>query len=220
MTLSYWEEAYRADRKIWGDDPSPLSLAMKQYAAEAGLQTAGKTLLDLGCGYGRDSFFLASELGLRVTGVDSSKEAIDLAQSNSAGDARRKVEFRCARFQELPGEKYDFVFAANLFPILRRDERAGFCLRIKDLLAPNGLFFLSTHSIRDPELAGKGIVVPDDENSFMSKTIMHLSTREEFEREFSFLEFEKLSENEFLEPRADGTTHHHIIWILIAAAKG
>jgi 2-polyprenyl-3-methyl-5-hydroxy-6-metoxy-1,4-benzoquinol methylase len=164
--------------------------------------------------------FLASELGIRVTGVDSSQEAIELARSNSAGDGRRKVEFRCTRFQELPGEKFDFVFAANLYPILRRDERAEFCLRIKDLLAPDGLFFLSTHSIRDPELAGMGAAVPGDENSFVKKTLMHLSTREELEREFSFLEFRRLSEQEFLEPRTDGATHHHIIWILIAAAKG
>jgi cyclopropane fatty-acyl-phospholipid synthase-like methyltransferase len=220
MNSSCWECAQRAERKIWEDDPSPLSLAMKQYAVGAGLRAAGKTLLDLGCGCGRASFFPASEPDLRVTGVDSSQEAVDLARSDSAGDGRRKVEFRRARFQELDGQKSNLVFSANLYPILRRDELAGVCLRIKYLLARDGLFFPSTHSIRDPELAGKRADVPRDEKYFEKKSLMHLGSRERLKREFSLPEFRKLSEREFLEPGTGGETHQYIVWILVAAVKG
>jgi len=90
---------------------------------------------------------------------------------------------------------------------------------VESLLAPGGLFLFSTLSSRDPEHAGEGTPAPGDPNTWVDKTLIHLSDREELEAGFPFLAFQRFYEHEFIEPRAGGATHHHISWILIATRK-
>jgi len=220
MSLSYWDGAYRSDRKIWGRRPGEAAQAAAKYVAEVKFPTAGKRLLDLGCGYGRDVLYLASHWKVRATGVDSSEQAIEMARTESVRSNKRDVEFRRARFQEISDGPFDLVYAANLYQILPAEERKQLCRTVESNLAPGGLFLFGTLSTRDPEHAGKGTEVPGDPNSWVEKTYIHLSDREELEDEFGFLEFRRIYEHEFLEPRADGTTHHHLSWILIGARTG
>jgi cyclopropane fatty-acyl-phospholipid synthase-like methyltransferase len=215
MSLSYWDGAYRNQRKIWGSQPGEAAREAAKFIDEAGISAAGKRLLDLGCGYGRDLFYLSSRWDVRAVGVDASQQAIDIARSELARSRRRNMEFRCSRFQDITDGPYDLVLAANMYQILSREERAELCRTVKSLLAPDGLFLLSTLSVRDPEHAGKGRAVPGDPESWVDQTFVHLSGGDDLERDFSFLEFQRFYEHEFLEPRAGGSTHHHISWILI-----
>jgi hypothetical protein len=41
MSLSYWDGAYRSDRKIWGKRPSEIALAAAKFASDAGIPTGG-----------------------------------------------------------------------------------------------------------------------------------------------------------------------------------
>jgi tellurite methyltransferase len=223
MSLSYWDGAYRSQQKIWGAQPGEAARAAVKFVEEMKYPVAGKRLLDIGCGYGRDLFFLASHWDVRAAGVDSSDQAVAMARQELSRSRRTNMEFRRASFQEISDGPYDLVYAANLYQILPLRERLELCRTVESLLAPDGLFLMSTLSVRDPEHAGKGSAVPGDPNSWVDKTFVHLSGRRELEDRFHYLEFLRFYEHEFLEPRAGGSTHHHVLWILIgrrAAARG
>jgi cyclopropane fatty-acyl-phospholipid synthase-like methyltransferase len=217
MGLSYWNGAYRSDRKIWGKRPSEFALAAAKYFSEADIPTAGKRMLDIGCGYGRDAYYLASQLGVRMTAVDPAATAVEMAKADAVKGGQPGVDFRVSRFQEIADGPYDLIYAANLYQILPLKERKQFPRMMKKLLTPDGSFILGTLSNRDPEHSGKGTAIPGDVNSWVDKTYVHLSDRAELERVFDFLKIQKLFEHEFLESRAGGSRHHHISWILIGS---
>ena len=83
------------------------------------------------------------------------------------------------------------------------------------VIKPNGLLFLSTLSISDPEHYGKGVPVSDEANSFTDKVFLHFCTINDLKKDFEFLNIRELYEQEYYEHRATGETHHHISWILI-----
>ncbi len=219
MSPAFWDGAYRTGRKLWGERPSEVARAIGQFFDKEKIPTAGRRMLDAGCGYGRDTLYLADRWKVRALGVDPSGQAIEMADAGLTEGARRRVEFRQARFQDVADETFDLVYAANLYQILPPQERDQFCLAAAGWLAPGGMLLLGTLSSRDPEHSGKGTAVPGDPNSWVDKTYVHLSTREELTANFGFLETRGLFEHEFLEPRSGGETHHHISWILIGAQK-
>jgi tellurite methyltransferase len=73
---AFWEKSYR--------DPTLSSMGGPSFevAEIASALPKGATVLDLGCGEGRNSFFLA-QLGCHVTAVDRSKAGIDKLSSLS-----------------------------------------------------------------------------------------------------------------------------------------
>lgn len=68
---SLWDARYEAKGAIWGAEPN-------QFLAEIAAVIEPGTALDLGCGQGRNSFWLASR-GFTVTGLDLSPVAIEQA---------------------------------------------------------------------------------------------------------------------------------------------
>ena len=69
-------------------------------------------LLDYGCGKGRVAFFMASEIGCPVTGIDHSQKLIGLARENRracrAGDQVRLIRALAEQYE--PGEENAFFF--------------------------------------------------------------------------------------------------------------
>ena len=219
MSPAYWDGAYRTGHRIWGKRPSAVARAIGVFFEKGKIPTAGKRMLDVGCGYGRDALYLADRWKVRTLGVDPSGQAIEMAQAGLNEKTRRTEKFRQARFQDLTGETFDLVYAANLYQILPPEERTQFCDAVAGWLAPGGLLLLGTLSSRDPEHAGQGKESTLSLNSRETDLRLHLSTREELETAFHFLDIRGLFEHEFLEPRAEGRPHHHIAWILIGARK-
>jgi cyclopropane fatty-acyl-phospholipid synthase-like methyltransferase len=219
MSAEYWEGAYRKESKIWGDQPSELAVAVDHFLTRSKRDLAGKRLLDVGCGYGRDTLFLSAHHPCIAVGIDPAQTAVAIAQQTAGSLGQTGVTFAQSTFEDWPEESYDAVFAANLYQILDKESRRRFRLKLPRLLAPDGLLFLGNHTAQDSELAGKGEPIADDPNSFFDKRLMHLCTREELEQDFSFLHILDLHEHEFWEPRTNGPDHHHITWILIAEAK-
>jgi len=98
--------------------------------------------------------------------------------------------------------------------LLKKEERRALRNTIKKRLKPDGMIFLSMLSPRDPEHYGKGKPVENEVNSFYDQRYLHFCTREELEKDFSFLTIKELSEHEYFEPRSNNEVHHHIIWLL------
>lgn len=200
---------------MWGGGPGVLAVEAVKLLKTAGTPAVPPYILDIGCGYGRDTFYVADTIACRVLGIDVSEKAIEMAKSAAAEAKRTNVEFRCAGFTGIGKKEFDIVFVSNLYQILHREERAGLRQAVMSALKPGGMMFLCTLSTKDPEHYGKGEPVPGDTNSYKDAVYLHFCTGEELLGDFGFLTVDKLYEHEYHEPRAAGAPHHHVSWILM-----
>jgi len=214
-----WNSTYASDKKVWGDKPSELAVYAYNYLKQSSQYKDKKDIyiLDLGCGYGRDAIFLAQNLPCHILGLDSSNKAIEMAQESITKEIDRRVEFLCYDFTTVK-DKYDVILTSNLYHLLKTDERAKLRNTVRRCLKVGGLLFLSSLSVHDPQHYGKGQPVENEENSFVDKVYLHLSTRKELEEDFSFLNISALFEREFHEYRSTNN-HHHVNWILLGSLK-
>jgi SAM-dependent methyltransferase len=73
MDAAEWDERYRSKELVWGAEPN-------RFVRELCERLPVGTALDLACGEGRNTLWLA-KLGWRVQGVDFSRTAIERAQA-------------------------------------------------------------------------------------------------------------------------------------------
>jgi SAM-dependent methyltransferase len=218
-----WNNTYKADKTVWGDQPSELGTFAWDYLKGNHDKYHNCRLLDLGCGYGRDALYLAGKLGCQVMGIDNSEKAIEMAIDLS-GKAQKdipgiKAEFRCCDFRNTIDGEFEIVFASNFYQLLRKEERAELREVAKLKLKTGGILFLSVMSTNDPEHAGKGKKIENEENSYFDEKFLHFSNRGELGNDFNFLSITRLLEKEFFEPRSNGVTHHHISWLLAGVKR-
>lgn len=111
--------------------------------------------LDLGCGTGTDSNYLAQH-GWDVTGVDMVPEALAIARRRAAG-AGVEVHFilgdvtRLRDFIEVQGE-FDLLLDFGCFHTLPADQRAAYVDSVSAMAAPGATFLLYGFA-RPPRLA-------------------------------------------------------------------
>ncbi len=118
---------------------------LSRYTFTAGF-TSGKTVLDIGCGCGYGSWFLAEEGARKVVALDKSEEALGLAQTYfhhervclTRGSATR-IPFGDAAFET--------VVATEIIEHL--EEPDDFLEECKRVLIPGGLMVCSTPPTTD-----------------------------------------------------------------------
>lgn len=227
----HWDRRYEADERIWGDGPSELArLAVARLRPYASPELS---ILDVGCGYGRDTRYLAAELGCHALGIDGSPAAIGAARKEHAEAARKDqaaslrgsqpapidVDYLVSDIASLAAHPdrrgpYDVVFTCNVYhllgPIGRRESAAA----LAAVTRPGGLLFLSTMSPRDPQHYAKGEPVSGEERSWVDKVYLHFCTAEELSRDFAGFEILDLDERSYDEPHPGAATHHHTSWFL------
>ncbi len=92
-TAEYWNRYY-------GTRTSPVPNIPSQFAAFVALEvTAGSTIVDIGCGSGRDSLFFASA-GFNVLGVDASSAAVSLCQRTAEERGIGRATFLCCNVDD------------------------------------------------------------------------------------------------------------------------
>jgi len=100
----------------------------------------GKTVLDLGCGYGWHSQYAAAKGALSVLGIDLSERMINEARSRNAAES---ITYRVCGLEEYeyPEGAYDFVisnlalhYIANLDPVFEK---------VFQTLKPGGIFLFN-----------------------------------------------------------------------------
>ena len=132
----YWDSAYKnRDFEHWElNYPSPELAAL--VAARA-LKKKGK-ILDVGCGGGLDSIFLA-QCGFSVIGVDFSPAALRIAEKR-AEEAYVEVDWRLGNVLDLPVEDdtIDLVTDRGLFHVIEDDNRPRYSSELHRVLKLNG----------------------------------------------------------------------------------
>lgn len=104
----YYNEKYDSDEFYWGKQPSSTARIFLQMFPPH----EGQTLIELGCGEGRDSIFFACT-GYQVTSFDFSAEGVRKSIAR-AKELNLSIEFFQADINEYRLEKsYDVVFASG-----------------------------------------------------------------------------------------------------------
>ena len=223
MHRDHWDETYARLGRRWGVGPSELAVLAEERLATLGRRGPLLRVLDLGCGYGRDTFHLRDRLGGSVVGVDASAEAISLAERRREELARgaetfaHGLRFVHARLEELEAGWFDVVVTNGLYHLLEPAGREALTACVGRHLAPGGLLFLATLSPHDLEHYGKGAPVAGELDSFVDDVYLHFARERELRDAFEFLDVRELYAHEYMEPQADGTVHHHVFWILVGA---
>lgn len=139
-----YDEAYSDIGSYFGDAPDPLLTRFDT------LIDRSCSVLDVGCGQGRNAIHLARQ-GFNVEAIDPSNVAVDqLARFALA--ANLPIRASCARFEDsVPfSESYGAILVFGLvqefdWPMIRA--LIAFC---RQLLAPGGLLFTTAFSTIDP----------------------------------------------------------------------
>ncbi len=95
------------------------------------------SILDLGCGSGRDSLYFSNK-GFNVTSLDGSIKMIDYLKS------KLKNEIVFSVFEEYKTEKkFDGIWACASLLHVKKENMKDIILKYIDLLSINGIFFMS-----------------------------------------------------------------------------
>ncbi|HET7847954.1 MAG TPA: methyltransferase domain-containing protein [Pseudolabrys sp.] len=117
-------------------------IATREHAERAGIK-AGMHVLDLGCGVGGASRYLAA-LGCRVTGIDLTPEFIDVARTlTERCHLADRIDYRVGNALDLPfaDASFDHVWSHNV--TMNIQDKAGFVGEAARVLKPGGHFSLA-----------------------------------------------------------------------------
>ena len=103
-----WKKIYEEGNAHWTENMQSSQLA--QNFAQELLKRGKKSILEIGCGNGRDSILFALA-GLKVTAIDIVPEAIEIAKEN-AKDAGVEIDFQVGSAESLKfsDSSFDSVF--------------------------------------------------------------------------------------------------------------
>jgi tellurite methyltransferase len=160
-----FDHSYRTSKNYFGADPE------ETLRAHASSLPAESSVLDVGCGQGRNTFFLA-ERGIAVDALDPSVEAITQVTAVSAqrGWPVRGIQ---GTLEELPDpeELYGGVLLFGLFPLFTPAEIRAATGKALALLRPGGLVWSTAFTISDPRFEWwRSEAVETEGNSFRVKS--------------------------------------------------
>jgi ubiquinone/menaquinone biosynthesis C-methylase UbiE len=139
--LTDWDQAYRSGeyRKHWGI-PYPSQELVGFTATLPSPQT--KTAIDIGCGAGQETVFLA-QLGFTTYGFDQSEEALKIATARAA-DAGVTVNFQLANILQLPlaDQSVDLINDRGCLHVIGNELRADYANEMARILKPGGKLFV------------------------------------------------------------------------------
>jgi 2-polyprenyl-3-methyl-5-hydroxy-6-metoxy-1,4-benzoquinol methylase len=115
-------------------------LALKSLKKFAGYLSTGSSILDVGCGGGQDSKYLA-DIGHVVTGIDVSREMIKLAKAYTS-----KASFVVADVLRLNVRKnYDGIWCCRVFNHISLKTQDKFLSKLHSLMKNNGILYLTSN---------------------------------------------------------------------------
>jgi cyclopropane fatty-acyl-phospholipid synthase-like methyltransferase len=143
------------DNIYLGSPPWDIGRAQKEVVRLCGDHEITGRVLDIGCGTGENSMYLASQ-GIAVVGVDFSANAIALARKKLAGRAfADRVNFQVADALKmepaaLDVSPFDCILDCGLFHAFEDKDQVTYVSRLGELLKPAGSYFMLCFSDKEP----------------------------------------------------------------------
>lgn len=142
-----YDDGYRSCPCFWGDKPGSLVTVLERFRTFEGVRA-----LDIGCGEGKNSFYIA-QAGGWVTANDYSESAIRNALSKFSHPSI-SYSVADARKIDLADDSYDVVIAYGLLHCLNNAaEIIDVILKIKAATALGGYLILCAFNDRDHDLS-------------------------------------------------------------------
>lgn len=143
---SAWEREYQSPQFITkGSKPQKDALRFFKYCRkELGVDLGKVTVLDLGCGIGRNANYLADKYGAKVIGYDISKSAIRDAKKQ-AQELGVKASFEVRNIGDkypLKTDSIGIVLDITSSNALTEKERCVYLQEVGRVLKPDGIMFV------------------------------------------------------------------------------
>ena len=145
---TFWDQEYKtADHLKLSTDHSEDLEKFTRYiirAKRGDVLAASNSVLDVGCGNGRNLIFLAREFGLCGVGYDISVSAIDQAKAASVDFKINYAARTIAGPLDLPDNSQNLVLDMMTSHFLNKKERTFLRDEIYRVLVPGGFLFMKT----------------------------------------------------------------------------
>ena len=141
--MSY-DNIYKSSKDVWGKEPNKLLQMIWQKVKP------NSYFLDLGCGQGKDSLFMANQ-GFKVVAVDESSEAIEQLKE-AVKKENLKIEAIPQNISDfkIAKNKFSIINAYNIFQFLDKEKTTEIIEIIKKNLKPNGYAIIAGFNVSDP----------------------------------------------------------------------
>lgn len=200
----HWERMYQlpVDEIPWEIPEPPRELVQVTQQ----MVTTNKRALDLACGTGNYTRYLAS-LGMNATGVDMSTNALDVARARNETTEHpaRFVEGDVTRLREVLEEtQFDFILDYSLLHHLDDELLKRHAAQFQDLLSPEGSMLVVCYSERHRDAQARG------QNTGEFGNTMHFRTRAQVEKHYQGLTLRSYSDQGRLGKRLQHPAH---VWL-------
>lgn len=144
----HWDREYKKSQLLTKENKpqSDVVRFVKFLHKEEGIEVENLTILDLGSGTGRNSFYF-SELGAKVTGFEISKTAIEIAEKNKQEMSRTVLDIKYIK--QSIGERFpceensiDIALDVTSSNSLTEVEREVYLPETHRVLKSGGYFFV------------------------------------------------------------------------------
>jgi len=186
----FWEEAFKDKQEMWGLEPAKSTVLAKDIFVEYKI----KNVLIPGIGYGRNAKIFLDN-GMKVTGIEISQTAIDLAKKHFGND----LTIYHGSVTEMPFDDklYDGVFCYGLIYLLDNNERKKLIQDCFNQLTENG-FMIFTAISKDAKTYGQGTQIGKDRFEMFGGVKIFFYDKVTIEEEFGnagFFEVTEVTEN-------------------------
>ncbi len=215
--MSGWQKLWQDPEvlKLWQEfPPLPEVVAMADRLGAGG----GRRVLDIGCGLGRHTVYLAGR-GFEVTATDNAPAALAACRENlgKAGVDATLIEAEMTEMA-FPDEHFDGVVASHAIHHTDGKTLARIIESITQKLAPGGYLVWATPSTRH-WCCGKGRETDPgtwvDEEHWEGPIPHHYCTEEELRSLLRDYDIESLIEHEYREGE-----NSHIYWRVLVRKRG
>jgi len=129
---------------------------------------SGKSVLDLGCGYGHNCIDFVRNGAEMVVGIDISEKMLEIARNESAHEKIRYVNMSMTDIGKL-NEHFDFIYSSLAFHYIKDFD--AFAKAMYSVLNKGGhLLFSQEHPIITATVDGKGYFNKDENGNRISYT--------------------------------------------------